>query len=112
MSHHDVATSRLDRLPDDPSVQPIESALRSTQADSPAESFDWREWFRGFVQRVFVMLAIYVLSIGPLYWQWYGARFAGESPWLAAFYEPLVIVAQLIPPFGRWMDWYVGLWIG
>ena len=68
-------------------------------------------WFLGFVLRVGLFLVIYALSIGPLYWQWYGARFAGGSPLLAAFYEPLFRLASWCPPLERWMDWYVSLWI-
>ena len=90
--------------PDDSSQQPAPSPDRN--------GFSWLAWLSGFVQRTFIMLAIYVLSIGPLYWQWYGGRFAGGSAWLAAFYEPLRIASERIPPFGNWMNWYVNLWIG
>lgn len=70
-----------------------------------------REWVLRVIERSFLLLAVYVLSIGPMYWHWYGARFAGGSILLAAFYEPLIFIAQLFPAFGRWMDWYVSLWI-
>lgn len=111
MSHHDVAAPAGSRLSEnaDRVSQPATQQIAPAPA---AGAFDWREWLWGFIQRMLVMLTIYVLSIGPLYWQWYGARFAGGSTLLAAFYEPLVIIAQWIPPFGEWMDWYVGLWIG
>ena len=43
--------------------------------------------------------------------QWYEAQFVGGSSILAAFYLPLVALAESVPPFGDWIEWYVHLWI-
>lgn len=90
---------------------PTEPIGLGTEASDAEPSGGFRGWLFGFVQRMFLLLGIYVLSFGPMYWHWYGGRFAGGSQLVAAFYEPLFILATLIPPFGEWMDWYVGLWI-
>jgi hypothetical protein len=86
-------------------------SLRAQTPDEEPE-FSWRAWAFESAQQIFLIAGIYILSIGPMYWHWYGARFAGGSQVLAGFYEPLRIAAELVPPFGAWMDWYVQLWIG
>ncbi|MCA9000016.1 MAG: hypothetical protein KDA80_23670 [Planctomycetaceae bacterium] len=53
---------------------------------------------------------LYVFSIGPMYWQWYAAKYIDGSPLLAAFYEPLFFVAGTVPFFGSWLDWYISWW--
>lgn len=57
------------------------------------------------------LLILYVLSTGPLYWEIYEAFHANGSPWLAAFYYPVVLACQF-EPVSDWFNWYVGLWIG
>lgn len=61
--------------------------------------------------RLLVFLLLYVLSIGPMYWSWYEARFVGGNYWVAALYEPLS-QASRIEPVGEFLDWYIELWIG
>jgi hypothetical protein len=90
---------------------PPEEAGAAVQAPDAADPGTFRSWLFGFVQRTFLLLGIYVLSFGPMYWHWYGGRFAGGSQIVAAFYEPIVVIATFVPWFGEWMDWYVGLWI-
>ncbi len=70
-----------------------------------------RRFWLEIAQRTFLLLALYVLSIGPMYWHWYNGKFVTGSKVVAAFYEPLFIAANLIGPFGEWLDWYVELWI-
>lgn len=61
--------------------------------------------------RVMVILTLYVLSIGPLYWYWHASRYANGDPFFAKLYFPLEILCALWPGFGDWIDWYVNLWI-
>lgn len=70
-------------------------------------------WVRleALAERLFILFSLYVLSIGPLYWQWYGAKYVSGPPLLAAFYEPLWILAGWCPPLGEWINWYVRLWV-
>jgi len=69
-----------------------------------------------FVKYVAVQLLIfsvlYILSIGPMFWQWYGGRNLESNSLVAAFYEPLYRIAGWCEPFGEFMNWYVDLWIG
>lgn len=71
----------------------------------------WRRWLEITLLDTFIVLSLYVLSIGPLYWQWYSAKFVDGPSALAAFYEPLFLTANSIPAFGDWMDRYVRWWI-
>ncbi|MCA9088587.1 MAG: hypothetical protein KDA90_08115 [Planctomycetaceae bacterium] len=60
----------------------------------------------------FIAWMLYIFSIGPMYWQWYIAKFSfGGSYWIALFYEPLWRLAEWIPPFGAVVDFYVSWWI-
>lgn len=70
----------------------------------------WRARLLRFCQRWFILFSLYTLSIGPMFWTWYEAKYLDGSFWVAAFYEPLLILADLIPPFGDWLNWYIELW--
>jgi hypothetical protein len=99
-------------LSEQPSHDRTQEESRAPAPTPDAEgSREFRGWLFGLIQRIFLLVGIYVLSIGPMYWHWYGGRFAGGSQLIAAFYEPIFVVATLVPWFGKWMDWYVGLWI-
>ncbi|MBX3438938.1 MAG: hypothetical protein KF861_15715 [Planctomycetaceae bacterium] len=78
-----------------------------TSADTPT----WGEFCQWLAQRVFILSALYVLSIGPMYWHWYQSQFVGGSSILAAFYLLLFELAQWVPPFGAWLDWYLRWWL-
>jgi hypothetical protein len=61
--------------------------------------------------RLLIFLVVYVLSIGPMYWQWYDSKyFRDTSPFLARLYNPLDKFCELCPPFRDWLSWYIGLW--
>ena len=75
----------------------------------PKRSGDWSWSAR--LERAFIAFSFYALSIGPLYWHWYRQRFVEGGGPLALFYEPLFRLANLIPPFGDWMNDYIGWWI-
>jgi hypothetical protein len=47
---------------------------------------------------------VYVLLAGPV------LRLFGEDTW-RIIYFPLILLAGLVPPLGRALDWYVRLWI-
>ena len=57
-----------------------------------------------------IAFTLYVLSAGPLYWTIYESYFFDSNPLLQVFYRPLVLMARW-EPFGRWLDWYLGLWV-
>jgi hypothetical protein len=64
----------------------------------------------GLAARMAVLLGLYVLSIGPMYWKWYESKFISDSPWVALFYEPLWLLSHRFEWFGDWLDYYVALW--
>ncbi len=98
------------RQPASPQADPLPSSQPSAHRQERGE-YTWGGYLRFLAQRVFLYSVLYVLSIGPFYWQWYGSRFVGGSAVVAAFYQPLVILAEWVPPFRDWIDWYVYLWI-
>ncbi len=57
-----------------------------------------------------ICLTWYVLSIGPMYWQWYHAVVQGEPSVIEAFYRPLIYACQ-IPPIGAVVNAYIELWV-
>ncbi len=84
----------------------------ATPTAEQQNQFSWWNVWVFLAQRMFLYFVLYALSIGPFYWSWYKSRFVGGSSILAAFYMPLVWLADAVPPFGAWMNWYVHLWIG
>ncbi|MEZ6067670.1 MAG: hypothetical protein R3B90_18610 [Planctomycetaceae bacterium] len=70
------------------------------------------DYLIGLTARMTVLFGLYVLSIGPMYWKWYSSKFVDDSPWIAAFYEPLWKLSHYVPWLGGWIDFYVTLWDG
>mgnify|MGYP006969436393 CR=1 FL=1 len=73
--------------------------------------FRFRRWLMRVGIRVMILLLIYVLSIGPMYWQWVEAMMTGENEALLVFYLPLMLAAEKIPPFRDVLHKYVDLWV-
>ena len=94
-----------------PSGPPLDNAPAAAPRKPEDSEATWSGFLLFFAQRVFLYLTLYVLSIGPLYWTWYESQFVGGSSIIAAFYLPLVALAEWVPPFGDWIEWYVHLWI-
>jgi hypothetical protein len=64
---------------------------------------------RPWIWWVVALLALYVLSIGPMT-GFFGGTF---DPWpkmaYDAFYTPLWWVCERVPPLGRAVEWYIDL---
>ena len=88
------------------------TADSTPDATEEADKFSWWNLWLFLAQRVFLYFVLYALSIGPFYWEWYKSRYVDGSSVLAAFYLPLVWIAEVVPPFGEWMNWYIHLWTG
>lgn len=61
--------------------------------------------------RVFLLLVVYVYSIGPMFWLWYEAENMGGSPFLRAFYSPLRLLCGTSQHFEEFLNRYIGWWI-
>ncbi|WP_437227139.1 hypothetical protein SH661x_000195 [Planctomicrobium sp. SH661] len=87
--------------------------LPSAQTSPPPTPLLWRWglWLEGFIERMFIMFCVYTLSIGPMYWSWVDAKFAHGPKILAAFYEPLRMLGEAYPLFGKCLNWYVSFWV-
>lgn len=75
---------------------PVAAALPSKRT--------WRKFRRWAVRRLIVLtvlLTLYVLSIGPMWWAWYSGMYVSTSSdyWVIAFYEPLRMACQI-----EWID--------
>lgn len=65
-------------------------------------------------RRVLISVAaaiVYVLSIGPMYWTYYNAKYNTGTALIAAIYEPLYLLCGWIPWLAMIVDAYVMLWI-
>jgi hypothetical protein len=65
---------------------------------------------RGVVLQFVVFWVIYTLSIGPMYWTWFGAAYVGGSHWVIAFYSPLQTACEYVPYYGEWVESYIWWW--
>ncbi len=57
-----------------------------------------------------VFLAVYVLSIGPMFWYWYESRHVGGSKFLFVLYYPLTkwCTNETVRHFiNRYIDWWI-----
>lgn len=69
-------------------------------------------------RRLFLALAalllgiplLYAISAGPALYLKTSGRLGLSEEAFARFYHPLIRAEERIPPFGRAMHWYVGLW--
>jgi hypothetical protein len=71
----------------------------------------WRRWCLYQAGWSAIYFLLYALSIGPLYWYWWEAAFAGGSEWVFAFYGPLAVLAEFCPPFRDVINAYINWWI-
>jgi hypothetical protein len=69
-----------------------------------------RSTLRGFVLQFVLVWALYTLSIGPMFWTWYGAVYVGGPRWVVAFYAPLQLACRAVPSYGEWVENYIWWW--
>ncbi|OAI55026.1 hypothetical protein AYO47_02575 [Planctomyces sp. SCGC AG-212-M04] len=81
-------------------------AARAEEAPKPRQHS-----LRQTMLRMAILFTLYVLSIGPLYWRWYGAKSGLDSQFFLIFFRPLEVLAKWIPALGHFLNWYVSLWI-
>jgi len=105
-------------------TQPATSAQRqqNVEADEPPilnsnPEMSILRYLVGLAARMTVLFGLYVLSIGPMYWQWQSGRQGEGSRIIAAFYEPLYRLANMEDrfgigeTFGSWLNFYISLWV-
>ena len=63
-----------------------------------------------FALQTAILLVLYVLSIGPMFWYWFEAIHGDGSKYIAAFYTPLLYACE-IDPIRDFVNWYIDLWI-
>lgn len=74
--------------------------------------WSWRWYIIKSLIQVTILFSLYVLSIGPFFWQWYASFNSMSSPFFASFYMPLLLACDFIPPLSDGVNWYINLWIG
>lgn len=93
-----------------------EPALTQEQIESKAQTIPkkWsqRRYIIKSLIQITIVLSIYVLSIGPLFWNWFSSYHSMSSPFYATFYMPLLLACDYIPPLSDGVNWYINLWIG
>jgi hypothetical protein len=78
---------------------------------APSRLKRFRDWLLRLYCQALILFALYVFSIGPMYWEIYEAYELDGSPVVAAAYYPVVWTCERNEYVSDWVDWYVGLWI-
>jgi hypothetical protein len=65
---------------------------------------------RGVILQLAIVWVLYTLSIGPMFWTWFGARFVDGPYWVLAFYSPLQYVCECVPVYGDLVENYIWWW--
>jgi len=86
--------------------------LPESQQQPAPPKWSWRRYIINSLIQVTVLLSLYILSLGPFFWEWYSSFNSMSSPFFAAFYMPLLYACDYIPPLSDGVNWYVNLWIG
>lgn len=85
------------------------TAAGKDKADKQKFTFRW--WLRKFALHTTVFWVVYTLSIGPMFWFWFEAVYAGGPRWISRLYVPLVLACYYVPWFGDLVNWYINWWI-
>ncbi len=83
------------------SAPPVPQTSRST----------WPKFRRWAIRRLIgliVVIAVYVLSIGPMWWAWYSGMYVSteDNYWVIAIYEPLRQACRI-----EWINSFVTAYI-
>ncbi|QDT16077.1 hypothetical protein [Alienimonas californiensis] len=77
----------------------------------PQHQFDWSHFWKWLPAYLAVVLALYVLAAGPLYYPIYYGVHSGANSFLVRLYLPLMVLCEAVPPIGAAMDWYLQFWV-
>lgn len=91
------------------STQAVETPEQKTESTQP--EWSWRRYIIKSSIQMAILLMLYVLSIGPFFWEWYASFNSMSSPFFASFYMPLLLACDFIPPLHDGVNWYINLWI-
>lgn len=88
-----------------------DSPASETLAAPSPKKWTWTRFRRALVRRLIVwsiLLTLYVLSIGPMWWVWYSGMYVSTKSdyWVIVFYEPLRLACQF-----EWIDTLVTAYI-
>jgi hypothetical protein len=81
--------------------------------EPPTEWSPWKHLLYKFVLPMVAALALYVLSIGPMFWVWYASfndLHLDSTPWPTIFYLPLLFACEN-EVIRNVVNWYINLWI-
>lgn len=85
--------------------QPEATGMTAERTNRPAGRYRIR-----IRTQVAIVIVLYVLSIGPMFWQWYEAENFGASPLIRIIYAPLRL-ACAIPLVENCVNRYINWWI-
>ena len=75
----------------------------------------FKRYLRDLAFRMVIYLLFYLLisiaTIGPCFWSWHEAMYAGGQSWIAKIYAPLVWLCDACEPVGWLVNEYVDWWI-
>jgi hypothetical protein len=61
--------------------------------------------------QLLVFLALYILSIGPMFWLWFGAYYADGEKIFYFLYFPLSWLCDQSEDFREYINMYINWWI-
>ena len=107
----DLRGSRCTQCGSGVSGSPLARPGVSTGSEADAPGASRRDWWLRIYCRTLLVLLLYVLSTGPMYWTIYEAFHDNGSTFLAKLYFPIVLACQLSDTISNWFEWYIGLWV-
>ncbi len=87
------------------------SDSQEVEPTAPAEKRKPVPHLIALIEQLIITFGVYVLSIGPMYWPWYNAKYVEGPLIIAAFYEPLWLLAGWVPAIGDALNWYCSFWV-
>ena len=88
----------------------ISVSSSSAAASLSVTKFDLRAYILRRVWHSVMYLTWYVLSIGPMFWQWHHAQMQSEPSFIEFFYRPLAYACK-VPIINDVVNAYINLWI-
>jgi hypothetical protein len=96
-------------------LEKLESNSEATASEADPQPKRRRRTWIGFFRDLFLYCVLYLvisgISIGPMFWVWFGAAYADGPKWVYRVYQPLALLCEICPPLGRLINAWVNWWI-
>ena len=87
------------------------SAIKGAAPPGTRPKRTWRRFFVDIAIYLMIYVVVAGVSIGPLFWVWFGAVYVDGPKWFARLYLPLALLCEICPPLGwlinAWINWWI-----